>query len=989
MASDPSFPRTDGSTIPRSADNDLPLPDDATAKAALPPAQPEHLESPLGNDGQEILEDAQTVIRASSVKSHSPANSDNRRQTPAAVAQVLVGQHLDHFRIDALIGGGGMGAVFRAHDEQLDRTVAIKVIPFVGDDPELQRRFRNESQSAAKLDHPQIAKVFGAGNRAQWHYIVFEYVEGTNIRDWVNSNGVLPIDEAVFYTAQLADALQHTADRGIVHRDVKPSNVLISSEGTIKLVDMGLARSENLDLSEDMTASGVTLGTFDYISPEQAQNPRDADLRSDIYSLGCTLYFMLTGSPPYPGGTMLQKLLNHESSPSPNPRELRSEVSTNLAAVIEKMLAKKPARRYQNSADLIADLREVAVRDNLNLSLTLGSGGLGALGAERPHSLLSRLEQHFPWAAAVLLLLVIAGWLHLESAVSRADISIPNVPNRLIMSELENKTSSDSAARDAVRGSADSPFSESAMTASAANGGVSVGPASDSLTNSNLQTESPSALPFPETLSDPQARPSADASRSAVAMAESGSPLDSSSRDSSTSILSETSKVIGAESTRIIDDGDRLFDEMGIEFVPERIRVFGVSGAASLRKVGAGELRLTSLQQAVDIANRYQLEQIELASSQIVSSPLKINTDNMRVFSSVGGTVIEFDSNDVVAMQRPAMCSLGSSIIAFEGVHFVWDVPEGEVDGGSLFELGPRSQTRMSQCTITVNNSALRDEVYAFDYVTDPEKLPTAAQRRSSSSDPFPLVELDLSNVIVRGQMTMIHMDYAARLWLNWDNGLMAVTRYMIDTSGAREELTTSSGPMKLSLSRVTARASAGIGRVRLGVSGSYPFSIYRIARNSVFIVDPGEPQFEFINVPLSVGTDGVIGSAIRDSSISASGEGAVLRMEGSSNAYVVQPTLVDPILRLTFADGQVVTTPTSVLAQEPRDWMDENLPRWNVLWSLGGLPDGPFSLHRPADYRQDETLTPGFDEKSLPLPPLVSRFGPGASSRERVFKPR
>ncbi len=225
----------------------------------------------------------------------------------------------------------------------LDRTVAIKVIPFVSDDPDLQRRFRNEAQSAAKLDHPRIARVFDVGSHDEWHYIVFEYIEGTNIRDLVTKNGVLSIDEAVFNTSQLAGALQHAADRGIVHRDIKPSNVLIGEAGKIKLVDMGLARSDNIDLSEDMTASGVTLGTFDYISPEQAHDPRQADLRSDIYSLGCTLYFMLTGSPPYPGGTMLQKLLSHGNAPPPDARELRPEVSDNLVAVIQKMLAKDPA----------------------------------------------------------------------------------------------------------------------------------------------------------------------------------------------------------------------------------------------------------------------------------------------------------------------------------------------------------------------------------------------------------------------------------------------------------------------------------------------------------------------------------------------------------------------------------------------------------------------------------------------------------------------
>ncbi len=153
----------------------------------------------------EQIAQAKTVIRGSSRASQPLGRPGRLNQSPAEVSQVLLGQCLNHFRLDELIGGGGMGAVFRAHDEKLDRTVAIKVIPFVRDDADLQRRYRNEAQSAAKLDHPRIARVFDAGVQDEWHYIVFEYIEGTNIRDLVNRNGVLSIDEAVFYTCQLAD----------------------------------------------------------------------------------------------------------------------------------------------------------------------------------------------------------------------------------------------------------------------------------------------------------------------------------------------------------------------------------------------------------------------------------------------------------------------------------------------------------------------------------------------------------------------------------------------------------------------------------------------------------------------------------------------------------------------------------------------------------------------------------------------------------------
>jgi serine/threonine protein kinase len=214
------------------------------------------------------------------------------RGTPAEAAQVLLGRTLSHFQLVELTGSGGMGAVFRARDTRLERIVAVKVLPRVGLDADLLRRFRNEAQSAARLDHPNIARVYDVGEADGWYFIVFEFIDGTNIRDLIRNTGPLSVDDAVYYTRQVAEAIEHASDRGVVHRDIKPSNVLVTPSGQVKLVDMGLARSQQLDAIADQTQSGVTLGTFDYISPEQARDPRDADVRSDLYSLGCTLYFM-------------------------------------------------------------------------------------------------------------------------------------------------------------------------------------------------------------------------------------------------------------------------------------------------------------------------------------------------------------------------------------------------------------------------------------------------------------------------------------------------------------------------------------------------------------------------------------------------------------------------------------------------------------------------------------------------------------------------
>src|SRR6478752_1469533 len=277
--------------------------------------------------------------------------------SPQAMGDTLVGRRLEHYELNQFVGGGGMGAVFRATDTRLGRTVAVKVLSRDQGDEETIRRFRNEAQSAARLDHPNIARVYYVGEDQGLNFIVFEFIEGTNLREEVQRQGPLDLERAIYFTMQVAEALAHSSSRDVVHRDIKPSNVLVTAEGQVKLVDMGLARLHQVESSaEDLTASGVTLGTFDYISPEQARDPRDADVRSDIYSLGCTLFYMLTGQPPFPEGTALQKLLQHNSDDPPDVRHFRPELSPRVAQLLAKMLAKRPSQRHQSAPELIADL---------------------------------------------------------------------------------------------------------------------------------------------------------------------------------------------------------------------------------------------------------------------------------------------------------------------------------------------------------------------------------------------------------------------------------------------------------------------------------------------------------------------------------------------------------------------------------------------------------------------------------------------------------
>ena len=172
----------------------------------------------------------------------------------------------------------------------------------------------------------------------------------------IASKGCLDPAEAVNYTIQLTAALHHLSGAGVIHRDIKPSNVLITPSGRAKLVDLGLARKTSLESSLEFTMPGTTMGTFDYISPEQARDPHSVDVRSDIYSLGCTLYHMLTGEPPYPEGTVLQKLLDHQAKDPPDPAKKNSRVPPLLSHVVRKMMASQPCECYANPADLLRDL---------------------------------------------------------------------------------------------------------------------------------------------------------------------------------------------------------------------------------------------------------------------------------------------------------------------------------------------------------------------------------------------------------------------------------------------------------------------------------------------------------------------------------------------------------------------------------------------------------------------------------------------------------
>jgi hypothetical protein len=274
--------------------------------------------------------------------------------TGTTLSRGLTGAVLSgRYRLDSKLGSGGMSTVYLASDGTLERQVAVKVLhQEISDQPDQIERFRREARAVAQLSHPNLVSVIDAGEDGGYPYIVFEYVPGDTLKKRIETVGRLPMDEATAYAIEIGRGLAAAHARRLVHRDVKPQNVLIDPEGRAKVTDFGIARSLE---SDGLTKTGRVLGTTDYVSPEQAMG-RDVDARSDIYSLGILLYEMLTGRPPFVAETLVGVAMKHVNEPMPGVQAARPEVSSALAAVIERATAKEPNKRYPDMSSMVADL---------------------------------------------------------------------------------------------------------------------------------------------------------------------------------------------------------------------------------------------------------------------------------------------------------------------------------------------------------------------------------------------------------------------------------------------------------------------------------------------------------------------------------------------------------------------------------------------------------------------------------------------------------
>jgi hypothetical protein len=347
---------------------------------------------------------------ASALTEATPGSVDVPTPAVAAEGRVAPGHafpelaHHPRYRVLEPLGTGGMGTVFRAEHRLMQRVIALKVIrrDLTGS-PTAVERFRQEVRSAARLGHPNIVTAYDADQAGDLHFLVMEHVEGIDLGKLVKQHGPLPVDKACDYVRQAALGLQHAFEKGLVHRDLKPANLLLTPGGQVKILDFGLSRLVQESVPADgVTPSGAVVGTPDYIAPEQAASPHQADIRADIYSLGCTLYALLAGRPPFPAGTALQKLIAHREQRPPPLTDFRKDLPADLLPVLERLLAKDPGQRFQTPGEVDAALAPFARPD--------------AAAGSRPAS---RPARAFPWlaaAAVALLLAITAGlgaWLYL------------------------------------------------------------------------------------------------------------------------------------------------------------------------------------------------------------------------------------------------------------------------------------------------------------------------------------------------------------------------------------------------------------------------------------------------------------------------------------------------------------------------------------------------------------------------------------------------
>ncbi len=854
------------------------------------------------------------------------------------LAEMLEGRQLDHFAVDQMIGGGGMGAVFRGRDLRLDRVVAIKVIPAAKRDPETLRRFRLEAQAAAKLDHPNIARVYYVGESEQWNYIVFEFIDGVNIRDLVDMEGPLSVDDAVFYTRQVAEALQHAYEREVVHRDVKPSNVLVTASGAAKVVDMGLARNTALDKSTaDETASGVTLGTFDYISPEQARDPRVADVRSDLYSLGCTLFYMLTGNPPFPEGTALQKLLNHGSQAPPDPRGWRDDLSDELYEITMKLMAKRPSDRYQISAELISDLVLLAEVEDLPRSQAPGT--LLVTPNIAQHSL---VETNLPWLVAFAFLLGSTLWLASferlsdDFEISELDFQLPPVEIRseprtpLPATELDSNADVQTVPQSGVVSAASNPaIDPRGVASSTVSNAVSSG------------TSTPTANRPPSDIGGviSTGRPATElpsTSPTNLPTAESGN------------MLRPTSNTVSGATTR----GLVVSAELPPDVDPQR---WESSLASAVQRLDYDVASDPDGSQEIEVRGRITLRRA-----------LEINSQNLRLVSGTGGNAVIVVAEDLIVTSNESSgaINLDASKLVLRGIAIEADVPDDEsIRRQGLFTLRGSSQLEVESCTVTVRDYSSNNSVYIVlcndtsplaNTALPPRTANPASTNGDSSSSlqPSDSIVFRTSMSVFRGDTTLVRLNIAES---NLNNRIdLSLTNTLVAISGSVLELQAPTGEaqpqrfVRLLCDQSTLVSEQSFAKL---IFAGEQIPLVGLLRTSQSCIYWSRPQVPHV----------LISGAPRQSLL---GNFNLLLLQGMNNLY---DGGIEELCQSFQGSEQLAAF--GFVEAATSGWLAERGNESRVRWQATNFPKLPWRDASPRDFAVADLLfVPGIAPKKLPV---------------------
>lgn len=732
------------------------------------------------------------------------------------IGKALIGQQLNHFSLDEFVGGGGMGAVFRATDTQLERTVAVKILTQrYGGKEETVRRFRVEAQSAARLNHENIATVFFVGEDKGWNFIVFEFIEGENIRDIVAQNGPMDIALALSTTAQVAEALQHASDRDVVHRDIKPSNVLLGPDGRAKLVDMGLARLQQVESSDDdLTVSGVTLGTFDYISPEQGRDPRNADVRSDLYSLGCTLYYMLTGEAPFPDRTVLQKLLSHTSDPAPDPRVLRPETPDDVADLTLRLLAKKPASRYQQPVELIRDIVLAGERNQYSL-------GVAASVLPQVTANLNPLTRSLPWLLPTLALLVAV--FAADAMLGRSGAGTETFPEFRTpdASEPADPTSplAGSSLNTLSDSSAEAPGEFEALNGFDELGGIGI-------------ADSGSAVP------------SRSLPGSMLTGEDAGSIGEASAGSNLNAIIGEVADDGAAGADGVADES---LDPIALPVnASVDIVVAQITELESLKAAAADYQVVTSLPEALAmVAEDPELTHIQLRTNFArLVDPIQITSERLLISAGDGySPVIRFAPENEPTVSRPAervgMIDVLGGSLQLEGIHFELDT-RSYSRSCALFRVFQPELLSVSDSWIRIVGEP--DEIGAYETaLVGVEPLGELPGDVDSLATPAPPLELQWRNVVFGGEATVLSVREGRPLRFAWSNGLVATSRAFVELGGVADA-PGNADQIKIDFDQVTAVVDQGLCRSVAKAELPHLLTVDMHATRSIIVAPESQP---------------------------------------------------------------------------------------------------------------------------------------------------